>query len=77
MKCPECDYPNPVFEYLKKDLNILMHTKVCEEHRRTHPNCVGCVSQDRCHEYLSRVNDYIKSVAEARRIDLSAPFTNR
>jgi len=54
------------FQILKEDLNVKMHTHLCKEWLRHHPNCVGCPSFRDCKEWNSRTAQLAQMRRKAR-----------
>lgn len=50
---------NKVEEICKDGLTVLMNTVVCQTHKLTHENCVGCVSEKACKEFVTRFGQYV------------------
>ncbi len=48
---------NEILETLKENLEadgviIMIHSAVCENHKITRHNCIGCISENGCEKYV-------------------------
>jgi len=44
---------------LKGDLQAPINSLECQEFKRTHENCIGCVHQTDCKEFVKRFFEYL------------------